>query len=155
MGKFRCTILLITLLFATAQFGFAQRKPKDRILDKKVFTISMELESNKKKKKKKTPEPITSELTFRSNKLGDTYMRHPDNGGFQKGEYGIYEKEPVLDEVRYKFEGINKNGKGMSLKWKGAVFGGQIEGTATVSKKGKVKEQYVFKGALKEKRKRK
>lgn len=135
-------------------FCQAQRRPKDRILDRKVFTISMELQSVKKKRKKPV-EPIESELSFRSNKIGDTYMRHSDNGGFQKGEYVIYEKEEVLDETRYRFEGINKNSKNMSLKWKGSVFGGQIEGTATVSKKGKVKAEYTFSGALKEKRKRK
>ena len=143
-------ILLLIFLAATVSVS-GQRRPKDRILDRKVFTITMELQSTKKKKKK-APEPIESELSFRSNKIGDTYMRHPDNWGFQKGEYAIYEKEEVLDEVRYKFEGINKNSKGMSLKWKGSVFGGQIEGSATVSKKGKVKAEYTFIGALKEKR---
>jgi len=145
--------LLLIFLLASLSVN-AQRRPKDKILDRKVFTITMELQI-KKKKKKKVPEPIESELIFRSNKLGDTYLRHPDNGGFQKGDYVIYKKEPILDEVRYLFEGINKNGKGMSLKWKGSVFGGQIEGTATVSKKGKVKTEYIYSGALKEKRKRK
>ena len=152
MRKIGTVLLTMSVLLGTVQLCSAQRRPKDRILDRKVFVITMELQG--KKKKKKETEPIKSELSFRSNKIGDTYMRHPDNWGFQKGEYGIYEKEKVLDEMRYKFEGINKNSRNMSLKWKGAIFGDKIEGTATVSKKGKVKAEYTFSGTLKQKRKR-
>ena len=144
-------LLLVLLVTATSVLG--QRRQKDKILDRKVFVINLEEQSTKKKKKE--PATIESELSFRSNKLVARSMQSPDNGGFQAGEYVIYEKEEILDEKRYKFEGINKNSKGMSLKWKGSVFGGQIEGTAVVSKKGKVKKEYSFTGALKQKRKRK
>lgn len=144
---------IIVLLFALfAINSFAQRRPKDKILDRKVFVVKME---PVEVKKKKGEEPFETELSFRSNKLVSRYMQGPDAGGFQAGEYVIYEKEEILDEKRYKFEGINKNVKGMSLKWKGSVFGGQIKGTAVVSKKGKVKKEYKFKGALKQKRRRK
>ena len=78
-------------------------------------------------------------------------MRMSDMGGFQMGEYVISEKEEVLGEEVYHFQAINKNAKGMSLKWEGKVFGGQIEGTAIVSKKGKIKEEYAFVGTMKEK----
>lgn len=140
----------IVLVFSFVGNTYAQRRPKDKVLDRKVFVINL---SEVNEKKKKAAEPIESELSFRSNKLVARSMQSPDNGGFQAGEYVIYEKEEVLDEKRYKFEGINKNSKGMSLKWKGSVFGGQIKGTATVSKKGKVKQEYTFSGALKQKRK--
>lgn len=150
-GAYTFSFFLFIFLFAGQ--SQAQRRPKDKILDRKVFVIN--LSEVVFKKKKKEVEPIESELSFRSNKLVARSMQSPDNGGFQAGEYVIYEKEEILDEKRYKFEGINKNSKGMSLKWKGSVFGGQIKGTATVSKKGKVKKEYKFTGALKQKRKRK
>ena len=153
MNRSNTMLLLLLMMAGTVSVSNAQRRPKDRILDRKVFTITLELQ--KVKKKKRETGPWESELSFRSNKIGDTYMRHPDNGGFQKGEYTIYEKEEILDEMKYMFEGINKNSRNMSLKWKGSIFGGQIEGTATVSKKGKVKTEYTFRGALKEKRRRK
>ena len=148
------TILVLLLLFAVSAITVtAQRRPKDKILDRKVFVVTMELQV--KKKKKKTLEPFETELSFRSNRMVAKHMQKPEAGGFQAGEYAIYEKEQVLDEQRITFQGINKNRKAMSLKWKGIVFGGQIEGTATVSKKGKIKQEFVFKGALKQKRKRK
>lgn len=140
-------VLMLLILSAST---YAQRRPKDKILDRKVFVIHLEEVSTKKKKK--AAEPVESELSFRSNRLVARYMQSPDGGGFQAGDYVIYEKEDVFDEKRYKFEGINKNSKGMSLKWKGSVFGGQIEGTAVISKKGKVKKEYTFSGVLKQKR---
>jgi hypothetical protein len=149
----RTAVLFSCILVTFAFVGNAQvqRRPKDKILDRKVFVINLsEVAVNKKIKE---AEPIESELSFRSNKLVARSMQSPDNGGFQAGEYVIYEKEEILDEDRYKFEGINKNSKGMSLKWKGSVFGGQIKGTATISKKGKVKQEYTFSGALKQRRK--
>lgn len=135
------------LVFTTAQ---AQRRPKDKILDRKVFSVVMEHQTTKKKKLT----PFDEELAFRSNKLTAKHLRMADAGAFQPGEYVITEKEEILDEKSYRFQAINKNSKGMSLKWEGKIFGGQIEGKATVSKKGKVKQEFVFTGALKQKRKR-
>jgi len=149
----RISFVLLLLFVVSATTITAQRRPKDKILDRKIFVVTMELQV--KKKKKKIPEPFETELSFRSNRVVAKYMQRPDGGGFQAGDYVIYEKEQVLDEQRIKFEGINKNSKGMSLKWIGTIFAGQIEGTATVSKKGKIKQEFVFKGALKQKRKRK
>ena len=131
--------------------SWAQRRPKDKILDRKVFSISMEHLTVKKKKLI----PFDEELTFRSNRLTTKHMRMSDAGGFQPGEYVITEKEEMLGEKIYHFQAINKNSKGMSLKWEGKVFGDQIEGKATVSKKGKVKREFAFNGAIKQKRKRK
>ena len=128
--------------------SFAQRRPKDRILDRKVFVIEMELQAEKERNKE---EPFEEELSFRNNKMSSKQMRMSDMGGFQMGEYVISEKEEVLGEEVYHFQAINKNAKGMSLKWEGKVFGGQIEGTAIVSKKGKIKEEYAFVGTMKEK----
>jgi len=147
--------IMITLMaFATwsgTMKATAQRRPKDRILDKKVFVIQLEPLSDKKRK---DPEPIGLELSFRSNRIVSRYMQGPDGGGFQAGEYAIYDTDEILGEKRYRFEGINKNAKGESLKWMGTVYGDRIEGTATVSKKGRIKREYTFTGALKQKRKR-
>jgi hypothetical protein len=106
----------------------------------------MELQEEKKRNQE---EPFEEELSFRSNKLTSKVMRMSDEGGFQMGEYAIGKREVVMDEVIFHFEAINKNSKGLSLKWEGKVFGNQIEGKAIVSKNGKVKEEYVFTGSLK------
>lgn len=137
------------MLIATFSVVSAQRRPKDKLLDRKVFVVTMEYQTTRKKKLA----PFEEELTFRSNKLTSKHMRLSDAGGFQPGEYVITEKEDMLDEMIYQFQAINKNSKGMSLKWAGRIFGDQIEGTATVSKKGKVKQEFNFSGTIKQKRK--
>lgn len=138
--------LLITVLISINLSGFAQRRPKDKILHAKVFVVT--IEQQQIKKKKELP-PFEDELTFKSNKFTSKHMRHPDTGGFQQGEYAISKKEELLGETVYHFEAINSNSKGMSLKWEGRVFGNQIEGTAIVSKNGKVKQEFTFSGTLK------
>lgn len=138
------------MLITVASVVSAQRRPKDKILDRKVFVVLMEHQSSRKKK----AEPFEEELTFKSNKLTSKHMRHPDTGGFQQGEYVITEKQEMLDESIYLFQAINKNSKGMSLKWEGKVFGDQVEGKATVSKNGKIKQEFIFSGEIKQKRKR-
>ena len=135
------------LAFGTS---WGQRRPKDKILDRKVFVVTMEHQSDKKKK----INPFDEDLTFRSNKLTSKHMRMSDAGGFQPGEYVITEKEEILGEKIYHFQAINKNSKSMSLKWEGKIFGDQIEGKATVSKKGKVKQEFQFAGSIKQKKKR-
>lgn len=143
MALVRILFLSLLILLFGFSTGFSQRRPKDRILDKKEFTITLELQESKKKKS----EPIEDELSFRSNKAWSSYMQSQANGGFLRGDYAV-KKEEVLGEHVYVFQIINKNSKGMSLKWEGKVFGEQIEGTATISKKGKVKEEYAFTGTL-------
>lgn len=139
-------LLVLCLLIILLRFddGFSQRRPKDRILHKKEFVITMEHQEEKERKRK---EPFEDKLSFRSNKAWSKHMQGADNGAFLRGDYAV-KKEDLLGESVYLFQAINKNSKGMSLKWEGKVFGGQIEGTATVSKKGKIKEQYTFSGTL-------
>jgi hypothetical protein len=137
-------IISLGLIFLfTFSFGFSQKRPKDRVLDKTEFTINLELQDDKKGKS----EPIEDELSFRSNKAWSKHMQSQANGGFLRGDYAV-KKEGVLGEEIHVFQIINKNSNGMSLKWEGKVFGDRIEGTATVSKKGKVKEEYTFSGVL-------
>lgn len=140
---FRWFALLVLTLLLSFDSGYSQKRPKDRILDKKEYAIKLELQEDKKKKQ----EPIEDELNFRSNKAWSQYMQSQAHGGFLRGDYAV-KKEEVLGEKVYVFQIINKNSKGMSLKWEGKVFGDRIEGTATISKKGNVKEEYTFDGTL-------
>lgn len=139
----RSLLPFVLFLFLSA-FSFAQRPPKDKILDKKTFTIIMRQKEENEKKRK---EPFDDELNFRSNKAWSKVMQGSDNGMFLRGDY-VVSKEEVLGESVYRFQIINKNAKGMSLKWEGKVFGDQIEGTAIISKKGNVKDEYTFSGTL-------
>eukprot|EP00736_Rhodelphis_marinus_P013419 Rmarinus@m.17841 len=141
--EFRSFVLFALVLFFSFDASYSQKRPKDRILDKKEFTIKLELLEDKKNK----PDPIDDELSFRSNKAWSQHMQSQSNGGFLRGDY-VVKKEEVLGEEVYVFQIINKNTKGMSLKWEGRVLGEKIEGTATVSKKGKIKEEYTFTGEV-------
>lgn len=140
----RVTLLSYLIFLCAFSSAYSQRRPKDKILDKKEFKIMMEHQEGKEKKRK---EPFEDELSFRSNKAWSRAMQGADNGSFLRGAYAV-KKEEVMGEHIYHFQIINKNSKGMSLKWEGKVFGDQIEGTAIVSKKGKIKEEYTFKGSL-------
>ena len=133
--------ILITLIASLAISASAQKKPKDKFLDKKVFWTTMTL---KGKKKMITFE---DEMSFRSGKMGSRRMQTDE--GFIKGEYIVTETIDMDGELVIKFQGINKNSKGLSLKWEGSVFGETVEGKAFVSKKGKLKKEYFFVGELK------
>ena len=135
--------VLVTLL--AAHHSIAQSRTKDRILDKKQFTISLMLKDDKR-----DAESIIDQLNFRSNKAWSDHLQSLSNGGFLRGDYAILSKEEVLGEYVYHFQIINKNAKGMSLKWDGRYFGGQVEGTAIISKRGKIKDEYTFSGSLKD-----
>ena len=133
----------MSILVVSAQ---AQKRPKDKLLDRAKFVVLMDDQSDKKKKE----EPFEEELSFRNNRMSTRQMRTPDRGSFQMGDYAISKVEKIMDDAVYHFQAINRNPKGMSLKWEGKVMGGRIEGKATVSKKGKIKEEYTFSGEQKE-----
>ena len=135
---------IMSILVVSAQ---AQKRPKDKLLDRAKFVVTMSDQSDKKK----TQEPFEEELSFRNNRMSTKQMRTPDRGGFQMGAYAIPKVEKIMDDAVYHFQAINKNQKGMSLKWEGKVMGGLIEGKATVSKKGKIKAEYSFSGEKEEK----
>lgn len=147
-GIFKSALLAFGCLLIVGQVC-AQRRPKDKILDRRVFSITMEHKSSNKKKL----EPFEEEISFRSNRMSSKHLRSQAGGGFLLGDYGIHKVEEVMGESVIHFQAINKNQKGMSLKWVGKVLGDRIEGTATVSKKGKIKQEFVFSGATKEKKK--
>jgi hypothetical protein len=133
---------LVFLLVFCCSDAFAQnRPPKDKILDKKGFWTTVTLKAKKKMVS------FEDEMTFRSGKMGSRKLQTEE--GFIKGDYVITETLEVDGEPIIKFQGINKNSKGLSLKWEGTIFGESIEGTAIASKKGKIKKEYFFVGELK------
>jgi len=139
---FRSFVLFMIVLLVSLDWAYSQRRPQDRVLDKMEFSITLELQEEKKNK----AEPIEDELSFRSNKAWSNHLQSQANGGFLRGDYAVIKKEELMGEIIYHFQSINKNAKGMSLKWEGKVFGDQIEGIAIISKNGKVKEEYTFSG---------
>lgn len=138
----RCLwLLLFAIALALNVRGQSKKPPKDRLLDKKTFYTEIQ-ESGKKK-----AVSLEDEVGFRSGKMGSKMMQA--ELGFLKGDYIIVNKTDVDGDLILQFEGINKNSKGQSLKWEGQVFGEAISGKATMSKKGKIKKEYEFKGTLK------
>lgn len=144
-NRVKALFISVLVTFLATHYSIAQSRAKDRILDKKQFTISLHLKDDKRE-----TEPINDQLNFRSNKAWSNHLQSLSNGGFLRGDYAILSKEELLGEYVYHFQIINKNAKGMSLKWDGRYFGDQVEGTAIISKKGKVKEEYTFSGSLKD-----
>jgi hypothetical protein len=147
MRNYIRTSVVVLLLATFALPSFAQRRPKDQLLDRVKFVVIMDDQSDKNKK----VESFEEELSFRNNRMSTRQMRTPDRGSFQMGEYAISKVEKIMGDAVYHFQAINKNPKGISLKWEGKVLGNRIEGKATVSKKGKIKEVYSFSGEKKEK----
>lgn len=138
----RCVLVFfIACVFAINGHGQSKKPPKDRLLDKKTFYTEIQ-ESGKKK-----AVWLEDEISFRSGKMGSKLLQF--DYGFLKGEYIIVEKMDIDGDLILRFEGINKNSKGQSLKWTGEVFGDAIKGNATLSKKGKIKRQFEFMGSLK------
>ncbi len=133
----------MVLMLLIAAEGFCQQPiSKDRLLDKKTFLITLTKKASKK------VESFDDEISFRSGKMGSRKLQTED--GFIKGEYIVTGTVDMDEDKVIRFQGINKNAKDRSLKWEGTVFGESIEGTATVSKNGKIKEEYFFAGKLKQ-----
>lgn len=139
------SVFVLALVLATSVCG--QKRPKDKLLDRTKFVVIMDHNSDKKKK----IESFEEELSFRNNRMSTRQMGTPGHGSFLMGEYAISKVEKIMDDAVYHFQAINKSPKGLSLKWEGKVMGNRIEGKATVSKKGKIREEYNFSGEKKEK----
>ena len=135
------TIIIVLLVLCSSGVFAQKRPPKDKLLDKKTFWTTVTLKAKKKMVS------FEDEMSFRSGKMGSRILQTED--GFVKGDYVVTETLEMDGDLVIKFQGINKNSKGMSLKWEGTVFGGSIEGKAFVSKKGKIKKEYFFVGELK------
>lgn len=135
------TIIIVLLVFCCSGVFAQKRPPKDKLLDKKTFWTTVTLKAKKKMVS------FDDEMSFRSGKMGSRKLQTEE--GFIKGDYVVTETIEMVGDQVIKFQGINKNSKGLSLKWEGTIFGETIEGTAVASKKGKVKKEYFFVGELK------
>ena len=127
--------------FSTQTFAQANKAPKDKVMDKKVYTIDLIIQG------KKNPKAVPDEIGFMNNKLKSKAM----------GEFGF--SSPVAytvttdssgTDVTITIEAEGKNSDEESLKWTGTITGEAIEGTTVITtKKGKVKKEFTYSGTLK------
>jgi hypothetical protein len=130
-----------------ATTAFAQKKEKipPGPLDKKTFAV----ERTKDGKKKGTPEK--EDLKFASGKFNWTTMVAD---GYKPAAYeATYDS--TANPITCAFTSEAQGDKDMVFKWEGTITGDDIEGTATLTKKGKVKESYAFSGTIKGKKPKK
>ncbi|TAL59714.1 MAG: hypothetical protein EPN85_08795 [Bacteroidetes bacterium] len=141
----KTTILSLTAL-AFVFFTFhpnasAQKKAKDKVLVNKVFVIEMTETTSKKVGKKEN-----DEISFKSEKLNSKWMT--SNNHFPAAPYTV-EVDSSSTPWTVTFTSEGKNTDGEDIKWEGTVTGEEIDGTATLSKKGKTKKEYAYTGTLK------
>lgn len=138
-GKIICAF---ALLFTTTDSILAQKKEKDKELDKKVLLIEL----NEEGKKKATPD----ELSFSNNKMKSKFFAEK---GFAAEAYTVT-VDSTAEERTVTFESTQKNDADEELVWTGTVTEKEVEGTAVLSKKGKIKKEYSFTGSVKQKGKK-
>jgi hypothetical protein len=143
----KTTILSISALaFAILAFNInvsAQAKakaPKDKILVNKVYTVEMTETTNQKVGKK-----ANDEISFKSEKLNSKFMTSENK--FPAALYTVtVDSTTTPPTISFVSEG---NSDGEDIKWEGTITGDDIEGTATISKKGKTKKEYAYTGSIK------
>lgn len=138
------------LLLTGAGATFAQKKDKkEKPLDNKVFTISLQEEKTAKPAK-----PIADELSFKGEKIKSKAMDEKwkfKTGTFKAVADSTNPEEPVIT-FDAEMPGDTKDDK---LVWKGTVTGEageDIEGTVTWLKRDKVKKEFSFSGSLRKKK---
>lgn len=135
-------LLTLCLIFLSST-SFSQ-KAKDKFLDGKTFTVELTIKDAKK------PKPEADELNFKSGKFTSKMMKTESQ--FKPGEYTVVVDSSSSERV-ITFECDIKNGDDEVIHWTGTITGDTIEGTATLSKKEKIKKTYAFSGTLKTKKK--
>lgn len=138
------------LLISGTGISFAQKKEKkDKPLDSKVFTISLQEEKTAKPAK-----PIADELSFKGDKIKSKAM--DEKWKFKTGTFKAVADSTNPDEPVVTFDaempGETKDDK---MVWKGTVTGESgedIEGTVTWLKRDKVKKEFSFSGSLRKKK---
>lgn len=137
------------LLFISANTVlFAQKKVKDKVLVNKVYVVELTETTGKKVGKM-----VTEELSFKGDKLNSKTMTSLNH--FPAAPYVVVSVDSSATPPEVVFTSEGKNPDGEDIKWEGTVTGDEIDGIATISKKGKVKKEYAFTGTLKEKKKAK
>jgi hypothetical protein len=138
------------LLITGTGAAFAQKKEKkDKPLENKVFTISIQEEKTAKPAK-----PLADELSFKGDKIKSKAMDEKwkfKTGNFKAVADSTNPEEPVVT-FDAEMPGDTKDDK---MVWKGTVTGEageDIEGTVTWLKRDKVKKEFSFSGSLRKKK---
>jgi len=143
----KTTILSLSALtiafFAVNANVFAQKKVKDKFLAYKTYTVEMTETTAKKAGKTES-----DEISFKSEKLNSKFMISQNH--FPAAIYTVsVDSSSGSKEISFQSDGKNPDGE--EIKWEGTVTDDAIEGTAIISKKGKMKKEYSFIGNLKPK----
>ena len=141
--------MLATAVFLSAagNVALAQKKVKDKVLAGKIYTVEMAETTGKKVGKKDN-----DEISFKSEKLNSKFITTSVH--FPAAPYIVtVDSTSTPPDITFTSEG--KNTEGEDIKWEGVITGDDIEGTAVVSKKGKVKREFSYTGTLKVKGKKK
>jgi hypothetical protein len=142
MNRATFSVLACFLILFTG-FSYAQKVKKSKALENKVFAINIA-----EKGKKDVPD----ELTFRGFKLKSTYITTKYE--FAAAEYTFEADSSDVENPYYSFESKATMDK-QDLVITGTITEDDIEGTATISKGGKVKKEFNFSGTLKNPKKKK
>ena len=135
---------LVTLCFVFLSSTSFSQVVKDKLLEGKIYTVELSIKDAKK------PKPEADELSFKSGKFNSKFMKTENK--FTAAAYAVT-VDSSSSEKMISFDCESKNPDGEILHWVGTINGEAIEGSATLSKKEKVKKEYVFSGTLKTKKK--
>ena len=135
--------LLAAMLFLSTEHTFsqAQKKAKDKVLVNKIYTVEFAETTGKK-----VGEKYNDEISFKSEKLNSKFMTTTNH--FPAASYTV-EVDSSSTPHTITFTSESKNTDGEDIKWEGTIAGDEVDGTAIISKKGKVKREYAYAGILK------
>jgi hypothetical protein len=144
------SLLGLFLLSTVTNSAYAQKKERDKLLDKKVFVVEL-----KEKGGKRNQEPIQEEVSFKGGKFTPKFM----NSEYRFGaiEYSIEAVDSSnKEEKTIDFRCEQKNDKGELLTWEGTIYVTKeettIEGFVILANKGKKKKEWDFTGTIKVKK---
>jgi hypothetical protein len=139
----------VLILSGTGTLLAQKKDKKDKPLDNKVFTISLQEEKTAKPAK-----PIADELSFKGEKIKSKAM--DEKWKFKSGTFKAVADSTNPEEVMVTFDAeMPGDSKDDKMIWKGTVSGESgedIEGTVTWMKRDKVKKEFSFTGSLRKKK---
>ena len=139
----KLVLLLFSVLFASTNILFAQKKAKDKTLDGVKFTIKVTEDNGKK------PKPMDDELVFKDLKLKSDLF--DDKYSFKKGPFTYTIDSTDVDNNIINFTCEMENDMKDKLMWGGKIDEETIEGKIIWMKKDKVKKSFDFTGNAKKK----
>jgi hypothetical protein len=139
----KLVLLLFSVLFASTNILFAQKKAKDKTLDGVKFTIKVTEDNGKK------PKPMDDELVFKDLKLKSDLF--DDKYSFKKGPFTYTIDSTDVDNKIINFTCEMENDMKDKLMWGGKIDEETIEGKIIWMKKDKVKKSFDFTGNAKKK----